>query len=445
MGEILDLAEALWTGEATTYQYHPFSPPHGLEKVADDTWFYRGFSNSIFRDTPEGMVVVDTGLFLDSNLRFEAIRAEIDTPLDTAIFTHGHTDHVFGMNHYIDEAREKNWAIPKAVAHEAMPARFRRYRETLGWNDAINGRQFIGRSNLGGWPEEYHFPEITYADRLELVVGRVRVLLRHSKGETDDHTWVFFPDTGVLCTGDLFIWAVPNGGNPQKVQRFCKQWARGLREMAALNPNVLCPGHGVPVVGQPRVKQALEDTALLLESLFEQTIALMNQGLSLNTILHQVQAPRDLLQKPYLHPVYDEPEFIVRNIWRLYGGWYDGTPSHLKPAADQDLATEIARLAGGADKLAARAEALTKKGDHRLACHLVDWSLRIAPDDAGVKAAAYNVYMARAQAEPSTMAMGIFLSAARESGVEMEAASNLVFDLQDKRGQEIEKIPTTKF
>jgi glyoxylase-like metal-dependent hydrolase (beta-lactamase superfamily II) len=93
-------------------------------------------------------------------------------------------------------------------------------------------------------PEEYHFPEITYADQLELVVGGVRVLLRHSKGETDDHIWVFFPDTGVLCTGDLFIWTVPNGGNPQKVQRFCKQWAQGLREMAALNPEVLCPGHG---------------------------------------------------------------------------------------------------------------------------------------------------------------------------------------------------------
>ena len=436
MGAILELAEALWTGKTDTYQHHPFSPPHGLENVAEDTWFYRGFSNSIFRDTAEGMVIIDTGSFWDSRLRLDAIRAHIASPLNTAIFTHGHTDHVFGMNHYIDEAKEKKWPIPQAVAHEAMPARFRRYRETLGWNGTINGRQFMGSSSLGAWPEDYHFPEITYADRLELVIGGVRVVLRHSKGETDDHTWVFFPDTGVLCTGDLFIWAVPNGGNPQKVQRFCKQWAQGLREMAALNPEVLCPGHGVPIVGQQRVKQALEDTALLLESLFEQTIALMNQGLSLNTILHQVQAPRDLLEKPYLHPVYDEPEFIVRNIWRLYGGWYDGTPSNLKPAADKDLATEIAQLAGGADRLAARAEALAKKGDHRLACHLIDWAFKIAPDDAGVKAAVYDVYMARAQAEPSTMAMGIFLCAARKSGVETEAAANLVFDLQDKRGQD---------
>jgi alkyl sulfatase BDS1-like metallo-beta-lactamase superfamily hydrolase len=208
--------------------------------------------------------------------------------------------------------------------------------------------------------------------------------------------------------------------------------------MAALSPEILCPGHGVPIVGEQRVRQALEDTALLLESLFEQTIALMNQGLSLNDVLHQVKAPDDLMKKPFLQPVYDEPEFIVRNIWRLYGGWYNGTPSHLKPAADQDLAVEIAQLAGGADQLATRAEALSKKGDHRLACHLADWAFKTAPEDTMVKTVLYNVYMARAQAEPSTMAMGIFLSAARESGLAPEEAANLVFELQDKRGQETE-------
>jgi alkyl sulfatase BDS1-like metallo-beta-lactamase superfamily hydrolase len=437
MGEILDLAEALWTGKTDTYQHHPFSPPFGLEPVAEATWFYKGFSNSIVRETAEGMIIIDPGSWWDSSVRFEAIRQSISSPLDTAVFTHGHTDHVFGMNHYIEEAVEKGWQMPKAAAHEAMPARFRRYCETLGWNGAINGRQFMGTSGLGAWPQEYHYPEITYADRMELVVGGVRLVLRHSKGETDDHTWAFFPDTRVLCTGDLFIWAVPNGGNPQKVQRFCKEWALGLREMAALNPEVLCPGHGVPIVGKARIKQALEDTAHLLESLFEQTIALMNQGVSLDTILHQVDAPQDLKDRAYLQPVYDESEFIVRNIWRRYGGWYDGTPSHLKPASEADLGMEIARLAGGADKLAARAESLSQKGDHRLACHLVDWAFRAAPDDDSVKAAVNSVYRARAQAEPSTMAMGIFLSAARESGIEAESPTDLVFKLQNERGSDI--------
>jgi alkyl sulfatase BDS1-like metallo-beta-lactamase superfamily hydrolase len=54
---------------------------------------------------------------------------------------------------------------------------------------------------------------------------------------------------------------------------------------------------------------------------------------------------------PYLQPSYDEPEFIVRNIWRLYGGWWDGNPAKLKPPKQSDLAKEIANLAGNYLKL----------------------------------------------------------------------------------------------
>src|SRR5256885_13213485 len=44
--------------------------------------------------------------------------------------------------------------------------------------------------------------------------------LHHARGETDDHTWTWSPADKVLCCGDLFIWASPNAGNPQKVQRY---------------------------------------------------------------------------------------------------------------------------------------------------------------------------------------------------------------------------------
>jgi len=37
--------------------------------------------------------------------------------------------------------------------------------------------------------------------------------------------------------------------------------------------------------------------------------------------------------------VYDEPEFIVHNIWRLYGGWWT-QPATLKPANDRRIALE---------------------------------------------------------------------------------------------------------
>jgi alkyl sulfatase BDS1-like metallo-beta-lactamase superfamily hydrolase len=222
----------------------------------------------------------------------------------------------------------------------------------------------------------------------------------------------------VLCCGDFFIWASPNAGNPQKVQRYPKEWAIALREMAALGAEIMLPGHGLPVVGAHRIVQALTDTAELLESLHDQTLALMNAGARLDEIIHSVRAPAHLLERPYLQPVYDEPEFIVRNVWRLYGGWYDGNPAQLKPASEAALAVEVATLAGGARRLADRARELASggtDGELRLAGHLVELAALAAPDDASVHAARTEVFQRRVDAERSTMAKGVFAWAAKES------------------------------
>jgi hypothetical protein len=50
-----------------------------------------------------------------------------------------------------------------------------------------------------------------------------------------------------LCTGDFFIWASPNCGNPQKAQRYPIEWAAALRKMSRLQPDLLLPGHGPPM------------------------------------------------------------------------------------------------------------------------------------------------------------------------------------------------------
>jgi len=95
--------------------------------------------------------------------------------------------------------------------------------------------------------------------------------------------------------------------------------------MVALEPDVLLPGHGLPIIGRERVQRALGEGAELLESLVEQTLSMMNSGARLDDIVHSVRQPAHLLERPYLQPIYDEPEFVGANIWRQYGGWYDGT------------------------------------------------------------------------------------------------------------------------
>src|SRR5258708_2303996 len=247
---------------------------------------------------------------------------------------------------------------------------------TAGYNAVINQRQFKAPGLR--WPTEYRIPDETYSDALTITVGGETFELHHDRGETDDATWVWWPTRRVLFAGDMFIWASPNCGNPQKAQRYARDWAIAFRKMAALQPEVLLPGHGLPIVGAARVQRALHEGAELLESLVEQTLALMNEGARLDEIVQTVRAPADLLERPYLHAVYDEPEFVVRNLSRLYGGRYDADPSHLKPAAASALAAEIADLAGCASRLPPPALDAPATGRHRLSGRPVGMSSQCA-------------------------------------------------------------------
>lgn len=400
MGRIREHFEAYWHGELDPEEHHPFAPLLDIEEIADGVAFVSSFANSTAIRTDDGLVIVDPGSFLLSGQVHAAIRTKYKEPAKRVIYTHGHVDHCFGT---------QLWAPTEVIAHEAVAARFDRYQRTRGWNACINARQFASMSRNAEWPIDYRYPDTTFRDRLDLDVAGERIELHHARGETDDATWVYLPRRSVLAVGDMFIWAAPNAGNPQKVQRYPHDWAAALRQMHALDAEVLSPGHGPPIWGRERVHRALDETASFLESLHDQTVSLMNEGATLDDILHAVKAPAHLLARPYLRPIYDEPEFIVRNIYRLYGGWWDGNPASLKPARDSELAAELATLAGGADKLAARARELAESKP-RLAGHLAELAYRA---DASTKATRAEINDLRARTERSLMAKAIFTAASK--------------------------------
>ena len=413
MTDLLDLADRMFTGEVEATQRRLFAWNGELADVAPDTAFVAAFSNVAVIATDDGLVLADTSSWFAAPTVHESIKRWRELRLDTAVFTHGHTDHCFGVELYEEQARDHGWRPPRVLAHEAITARFDRYRETAGYNGIINQRQFqLPRPTF---PTEFRYPDDTFRDRIDLTVGGESIECHHARGETDDHVWLWVPARRVLCTGDLFIWASPNCGNPQKVQRYAIEWAEALREMAELDAEILLPGHGLPIIGTDRIRLALTESATLLEHLHHETIRMMNEGATLDEIVTTVRAPDGLLDRPYLGAIYDEPEFVVRNVWRLFGGWYDGDPSHLKPAPASAFAAEVARLAGGADALAARAGELAAAGDLRLAAHLVELATQAEPESATLHGARAEVYRARVAEEASVMAKGVFSWAAAES------------------------------
>lgn len=413
--DLREIGDACWT----SFRYSDWQRAIGDCRAiqATDDMIYiatRGVVGNVTAvRTHEGLVVIDAGSIGTARQIYDALRIWDPSPVHTIILTHGHVDHAMGVRLFDIEARLRGEPPIRVIGQRNMAARFDRYRASAGFNANINGRQF-GVPDFK-WPEQYRYPDLVYESELAVTVGGITFELHHDLGETDDHTWTWIADRNAIVAGDFVIWAVPNCGNPQKVQRYCKPWAGAFRAMAAKNAGILIPGHGPAVFGTDRVEQLLDDSATLLESIHDQTLALMNQGKTLDEVVASVRIPGDLLARPYLQPTYDDPEFIVRNIWRLYGGWWDGDPAHLKPASTSGLARELANLAGGAACLADRARALADGGDLRLAGHLAEFAAQAAPDDAEVHRVRIAVNQMRAAAESTLMARGVFNAAVRAS------------------------------
>ena len=417
---IRELAERHWQGGGDLeHEQHPVVPVVNrvTEEILDGVLYLKSVASVTAIDSGDGLVFLDTGGPFDANVVFDGVRRwRPDDPMAVAVFSHHHIDHVFGTARFESEAQERGWARPEVYGHELMASHFDRYQRTLGWNTAINKRQFGLPIDTFSWPAEFRRPDVTYRDTLNLTRGDLTLELHHARGETDDATWTWIPERRLLHPGDLFIYCVPNAGNPQKVQRYVSDWAAALREMAGLGAEVMVAGHGLPIFGADRIETALRDTAELLDTIEDQTIALMNRGCTLDRVIHEVTVPAHLADKPYLRPVYDHPQFLVRNVWRRYGGWYDGEPDQLLPAPRAEQAACWVELAGGVDAVLTRAEELVVEGNLRLACHLVEAAVLAEPGSESVHSVRARVYEARAAEQESSMARNILRHAALASG-----------------------------
>ena len=377
-------------------------------EVAPGVFMVPAFVNTYALRTGAGLVLVDPGFTHTSTAVRDALRTWSSESLRVAVYTHGHADHAFGLRAFL-EAGE----TPEIIAQEACVARFERYRRMHGLNARINQRQFALPAPM--FPERFDPPTRLVRDRLVQRVGDTTIELHAAKGETDDALWIWVPERRALFTGDLVIWQAPNCGNPQKVQRYPEEWAEALEAMAGREAEWLFPGHGLAVRGREAVRMVLTDTARYLRVIVDQVRSRMNAGETAEDIFHAVEPDAELATRPYLRATYDHPKFIVRNLLRLWGGWWNGNAAELLPATPARLAEEIAELAGGVAALVKRGRELLLSDETATASHLAEWATRAEPSNRDGQALKRDVYAARLAGAESLMARGIFRAAMHDA------------------------------
>jgi alkyl sulfatase BDS1-like metallo-beta-lactamase superfamily hydrolase len=360
---------------------------HGVEVGPGSYLIRMPIVNAAFFVTEEGVVLVDAGMGPAGPAVLDAIRSVTDKPIHTVIYSHGHVDHAYGT-----------WAIieagetPQIIAHDLLKPRFNRYirlRGSLAKYMSQPEDQLPASTSDLVWPTRY------FTDRLEIEVGDETFILQHHKGETDDQLYVWVPGRKALASADYYQGFLPNAGNGKRSQRHVEEWSVAMKEMAALNPQILLPAHGKEITEPAVIQENFLALAEAFDYIVNHTIDGLNAGKRKEQIFGSVQLPEHLANHPSLNVQYVTPNDISKMVIKKYTGWWDDIPSNWTPASMEQQGNMIIELAGGnIPAITSYARKLINQ-DIRLASHLTDWLFYARPDNAEVQQLVFDVYKSR--------------------------------------------------
>ena len=117
MTALRQLSEQLLTGQVAIDQAQPMAPRFLAEPIAAGAYFVSSFANITAFDTDDGLVLVDTGSFILAEPTRKRLREVTRRPVHSAVWTHGHVDHCFGVDRYERDSGRR----VHVIAHEAVP------------------------------------------------------------------------------------------------------------------------------------------------------------------------------------------------------------------------------------------------------------------------------------------------------------------------------------
>ncbi|MFH8620193.1 alkyl sulfatase dimerization domain-containing protein [Streptomyces sp. NPDC017979] len=392
-----------------------------VEDVAPGVFTIGGAGRSLVVETPDGLLLVDAGATRPMVQEMQrTLRARTGAPVRWIVYSHGHLGYNYGVGLWLKEAEQLGHPRPVIVAHENLVRRYRRYAETTGLQNHINALQFRGAvPTLERLPLTY--PDLTYTGSYTVHAGPDRtVQLLWAPSETDDATAVWLPEEKVLYGGAAVIDAIPNVGTPLRTLRDPVRWADTLDRLAALGAQVLVPEFGPVARGREAVDAWLREPAAVLRWLRREVVERMNRGMTVGAILHDIDYPDGMFDKPWLKETYGHRDYLVRDVYRSENGWWEErNPTSLHPAHPDAAATAIADAITDKQAVLDHATQLHDQGHTQEALHVIDL-LALAPADHPHHTAARTLkrHLCAALAEQSTsyISQSIYANAARRSG-----------------------------
>jgi glyoxylase-like metal-dependent hydrolase (beta-lactamase superfamily II) len=245
-------------------------------------------------------------------------------------------------------------------------------------------------------------PEVTTFFERELgfeVGGRRFELLSAPGGETRDGVVVWLPAERTAFSGNLLGALFPQVPHLSTIRgdrpRGARLYVRCVDQLISLEPELLITGHGEPIEGAETIAFELGRLRDGAQYVYDETIAGMNAGKDLWTLMREIELPAELRVGPNRGPT----SWNVRAVWEEHAGWFrfeSTTELYGVPAGA--VAEELGELAGGPEALAERGADHVDAGRPLEALHLTDVALAVDPDHArslAVQLAAHEILLDR--------------------------------------------------
>lgn len=376
----------LYRSRPSGFEIQPASQPEA-RKITDFIYVSEGLSNAYLITTPEGRVVINTGMGFEAPVHKRNFDAVDDSPVRYILLTQGHVDHVGGVDLF-REGGTKLVAHQNNQAHQTDDGRiaaFRASRSAFAFADAIARAWTYIQEHVGaGVPAQSRpTPDITFDGRYELELGGVRMeLLWTPGGETTDSMVVWLPDHEVCFCGNLFSALFGHFPNLVTVRgdryREALGFIESLERVLELEPALLLPGHHGPVAGKDTIREELTRLRDAVRYVHDQTVRGMNHGKDIHTLMNEIKLPPEL----QVGEGYGKVSWSVRAIWENYAGWFHHrSTTELYSVPPSRVHADLVELAGGADAVATRAKEKLSAGQAVEAIYLAEIALGAASEN----------------------------------------------------------------